>query len=67
MASTVQPMRCRYCGDVVGVYEPLVLLAGDQARTTSAAAEPHIRGEAGDRFHRACYMESQPTIITGLD
>jgi hypothetical protein len=53
-----EPMRCGHCGDVIGVYEPLVLLDGGEPRTTSAAAEPQIGDEPGVLFHRACYAES---------
>jgi hypothetical protein len=55
-----QPMKCGRCGDVIGVYEPLVLLAAGQARTSSAAAEPQIGDGAGELFHRACYAEPLP-------
>ena len=53
-----EPMRCAHCGDVIGVYEPLVLLTGGEPRTTSAAAEPQIGDEPGVLFHRACYAQS---------
>ncbi len=53
-----QPMICARCGDVIGVYEPVVLLADGQQRTTSAAAEPRIGDELGERFHRACCAQS---------
>lgn len=56
-------MRCGHCGDAIGVYEPLVLLADHQARTTSAAAEPHIAEEPGKLFHRSCYSKSQPEAV----
>ncbi len=50
-------MRCERCGDVIGVYEPLVQVSDGQARLTSAAAEPQIGDEPGERFHRACFTE----------
>jgi hypothetical protein len=53
-----QPMKCGHCGEVIGVYEPLVLLDDGEARTTSAAAEPQIGEQPGVLFHRACYAES---------
>jgi hypothetical protein len=52
-----QPLRCAHCGDVIGVYEPLVVVHDGVARTTSAAAEPHLGEEPGERFHRACHGE----------
>ncbi|MGA2012234.1 MAG: hypothetical protein ABSH51_17160 [Solirubrobacteraceae bacterium] len=36
------PIRCVFCADVVGVYEPAVALGDDQARWTSIAREPHL-------------------------
>jgi hypothetical protein len=48
-------MRCSACGDVIGSYEPLVLLGAGGARETSAAAEPDIRDAQGEYYHRNCY------------
>jgi hypothetical protein len=46
--------RCRRCGDVIGVYEPMVVVAEGRAHVTSRAAE---RGgpPAGDWYHEDCY------------
>jgi hypothetical protein len=52
-----EPMTCRHCDDVIGTYEPMVLVTDGCPRTTSVAAEPHISSEPGERFHRACYSE----------
>jgi hypothetical protein len=57
-----QSMTCEHCGDVIGIYEPLVLLFDGRARTSSAAAEPQIGEGPGGRFHRACYPESIAAI-----
>ncbi|MCW3032069.1 MAG: hypothetical protein QOK19_2394 [Solirubrobacteraceae bacterium] len=54
-----ESMKCRGCGDVIGYYEPLVLLVEGHARATSAAAEPQVADTAGERFHRACYAETR--------
>lgn len=54
-----RPMRCRQCGDVIGYYEPLVLVAQEHAHMTSAAAEPEIAEQHGVLFHHACYVEEQ--------
>jgi hypothetical protein len=58
-----QPMKCRRCGDVIGIYEPVVLLTDGQARTTSAAAEPQVGDEPGEHFHRACYAQSAAASV----
>ena len=62
--SMSEPMRCRRCGDVIGYYEPLVVLEQGQARTTSAAAEPQLSEVQGKRFHPACYAEAQRVSTT---
>jgi hypothetical protein len=49
-----QLIRCGQCGDVIGIYEPLVLVCEGRARTTSVGAEPQVGEEPGERFHRAC-------------
>jgi hypothetical protein len=51
-------MRCGHCGEVIGIYEPLVLAHGGLVRATSVAGEPRIAAEPGERFHRACYAET---------
>ena len=48
-------VRCDACGDVIGVYEPLVHSAGGFAWHTSRAAEPGIDVASGRRYHLACY------------
>jgi len=52
-------MRCIRCGDVIGYYEPLVLVAQEHVHLTSAAAEPQITERCGALFHDACYVEEQ--------
>ena len=48
--------RCEWCGDVIGVYDPLVHVAGETVRRTSRAAEPDIADVAGRIYHDACYQ-----------
>jgi len=50
-----EPLRCAHCGDVIGVYEPLVALDDGRARETSLAAEAAHANGHGDCYHRACY------------
>jgi hypothetical protein len=64
MATMSDPMKCSGCGDVIGYYEPLVLLVQGEARTTSAAAEPQVGGAPGEHFHRTCYAEAQRASAT---
>lgn len=49
-------MRCSRCGEVIGSYEPLVLLLDGEVRETSRAAEPDLALQVGaERFHIACF------------
>jgi hypothetical protein len=45
---------CRHCNDVIGVYEPMVVVIDGQAHTTSRAAE-QVSDRAGERYHRDCH------------
>lgn len=48
-------IHCAACGDVIGVYEPLVHLHRGLASHTSRAAEPGISPAVGRCYHLACY------------
>ena len=48
-------VRCVHCGDVIGVYEPLVAYAGGLPRETSRAADPDVALEGADLYHRECF------------
>jgi len=48
-------MRCRHCGDVIGVYEPLVTVTDGHPRETSRVLE---LGNAEHRTDGACYHRS---------
>ena len=48
-------LSCAHCGDVIGIYEPLIVVEEHGARQTSRAAEPELRGLPGHHYHRACY------------
>jgi hypothetical protein len=52
----MQLLRCSDCEEVIGVYEPLVLVMGGHARTTSRAAEPKLQSSFGTYYHRDCYI-----------
>jgi hypothetical protein len=48
-------LRCHHCGDVIGVYEPLIaLVAGEPRRTVREAV---LGGEvkAAECFHATCF------------
>lgn len=48
------PVRCHHCGDVIGVYEPLVVMTETGTRETSLAAEPDLTGVPSPVYHCAC-------------
>ncbi len=54
------PVRCQHCGDVIGVYEPLVLLTDSDRRETSLAAEPDLAAGAPSAYHGACSIHAGP-------
>jgi hypothetical protein len=47
-------MRCQTCEDIIGVYEPTVLVEPCGQRKTSLAAEPELRDSAPVCLHHAC-------------
>ena len=50
-----EAVRCEHCGDVIGVYEPLVVRSGENVRETSRAAEPELPLPRSQYYHRACF------------
>jgi peptide subunit release factor RF-3 len=55
LARSFGVLRCAHCGDVIGVYEPIVVRSGDSVRETSRAGEPGLPVPAGEHFHRDCF------------
>ena len=52
---------CAHCGDRIGVYEPVVVVAERASRTTSLANEPQLAERAGViLLHESC-----ATAVTG--
>ncbi len=47
--------RCADCGDVIGIYEPLIALTAGITRETSLAAESLREDRDTSCFHRKCY------------
>jgi hypothetical protein len=48
-------LRCRHCGDVIGVYEPMITFVEGCARESSRLAEPLAGALDGRCYHRSCY------------
>jgi hypothetical protein len=51
-------LRCELCGEVIGVYEPLVVCSGQHVRTTSRAAEPDLKAGGSAHYHHDCYASA---------
>ena len=55
---TDQRLRCAICEDVIGVYEPIMVLDGSQLRQTSWLNEPTLGSDHVIMHHR-CALDSQ--------
>jgi hypothetical protein len=49
-----EPLYCQRCGEVIGVYEPLVVNDNFRLRVTSRAAEPSLP-TGGVYSHHGCF------------
>jgi hypothetical protein len=57
-------LRCRRCGEVIGVYEPLIRVTEGHTVETSRAVDPQVSGRDAEPYHRACFEllgETQPS------
>lgn len=52
---------CDHCAEPIGVYEPVIVVVDGEVRETSRAAEPSVRSDPGQRYHRTCYLEGAGT------
>ena len=50
-------LTCDQCGNVIGVYEPIVVIADGEVHETSRAAVPELASVPGLRYHRECYLD----------
>ncbi len=60
-----QLLRCEHCGEVIGVYEPLVRVLDGRAYESSRALEAACLDRGGEHYHRTCYERlsgEQPLI-----
>jgi hypothetical protein len=55
MPAIDETSRCTRCGEVIGVYEPLVIVEGGGPRDSSLAAEPALAGASAKLYHRSCH------------
>ena len=57
--------HCAHCGDVIGIYEPVVVIMEGEHRLTSRAAEPDLPYIRGAHFHRECHKKQRGPSATG--
>ena len=61
--------RCGYCDEIIGVYEPMIVLLPSGSRMTSRAAERDLTDVPEASFHRVCFDAAQaapdPTSAAG--
>lgn len=50
-------LRCRYCNDVIGVYEPIVRIDDGDRQVTSLASEPWLHTAQVPCYHHSCYEQ----------
>ncbi len=50
-------LRCKRCDDVIGVYEPMIVLDEGHARATARAAELDGTKLDGELYHPACWAQ----------
>jgi hypothetical protein len=56
-------LRCDGCYDIIGTYEPLVVITSGRPHYTSYASEPELCVESESHFHRSCFethSEAEP-------
>lgn len=45
---------CAFCGERIGVYEPIMVVTETGERHSSLAGEPGLRENSGPMLHAAC-------------
>lgn len=48
--------RCRHCKDVIGAYEPIVVVRDGRPHQTSRTAEQGLASDVSECYHSACYL-----------
>lgn len=59
--------RCAWCGDVIGIYEPIVVEGAGARRVTSLAAEPELLASPLAKLHRDCWEARGQDAIGGQE
>lgn len=69
MSTRVSPepdhrLVCAQCGDVIGVYEPMVVVGVQPQVETSVAADPALTDAGGQPYHAACFRRRGAVVAT---
>jgi hypothetical protein len=54
-AAGEEMLRCRACGEVIGVYEPLIVVAAGRVVESSRAIAPVFSDQDAEHYHRVCF------------
>jgi hypothetical protein len=60
--ATGEHWRCADCGDVIGAYEPVVMVGEGQVRRTSRTAELRAGRLESEHYHLACYLRTHAQV-----
>jgi hypothetical protein len=52
---------CSYCGEVLGVYEPLIVVDHDRGATRTSRLNQGGSPPAGVMVHEQCYEQREPS------
>jgi len=55
-----EPLRCVHCQELIGIYEPMVVVADGVPVRTSGAALSGDELLAGEHFHSDCFADRGP-------
>jgi len=47
---------CEHCGDIIGVYEAMIVVEGDAERRTSRLNDPHVEEGEVALYHEPCWL-----------
>jgi hypothetical protein len=58
--------HCEICGDVIGVYEPYVLVREDDEGFISSLASRSLTSRGGVLYHLECFRARSGSRVSGL-
>ncbi|HET9102178.1 MAG TPA: hypothetical protein VFN55_02395 [Solirubrobacteraceae bacterium] len=52
------PVRCTHCDQIIGFYEPMIVLSPSGPYEASFVADPELEAARLPRLHRGCAQDS---------